>query len=198
MNTQHCPRHPSTDLLAKGAKGQSRPSTGPSSFWWRSMCPCPSVGRTCERMHAQWQKQRGLGWAGQSNLGQMLCTWAAGYIGMGHGVPTTNREEADRRSIPIFGTHMHLITISERVKEASDCTEQVQLTQRRHLPQVPPPPPPSRQCLFLTPICIVPPSDSLLKLCAFEWLQSSSPWWVDRVHTTNLPSVPPTLSLRSL
>ena len=31
-----------------------------------------------------------------------------------------------------------------------------------------------RRCVFHTPICIVPPSPSSLKLCGFEWVPSSS------------------------
>ena len=54
-----------------------------------------------------------------------------------------------------------------------------------------------RQGFFLTPICVVPPSHSLLKLCAFERLHSSSSWGLTVLHWVSLPKVPPTLSLSS-
>ena len=47
------------------------------------------------------------------------------------------------------------------------------------------------QCAFYTPICIVTPSHSCLKLCAFEWLHPSSSWWVATFRRFYPPSPPP-------
>ena len=51
------------------------------------------------------------------------------------------------------------------------------------------------QCVFHTPICIILLSPSSLKLCAFEWLQSSSSWEVAVWNRVSLPKVPPAPSL---
>jgi hypothetical protein len=56
----------------------------------------------------------------------------------------------------------------------------------------------ARQCGFHTPICIIPPSPSCLKLCAFEWLQSSNYWLVAVFNKSSPPKGPPTSSLRSI
>ena len=42
---------------------------------------------------------------------------------------------------------------------------------------------------FPTPICIVIPSQSFLKVCAFEWGQSSGPWEVAALNRGSSPTV---------
>ena len=46
-------------------------------------------------------------------------------------------------------------------------------------------------CVFHTPLCIVPPARSLLKLFAFEWLRSCSCWWVAVLNRAGPPKVSP-------